>query len=405
MTQRDATSTWRGVIRPAVGVASVVLLAAIVGGAVVMFRGDVTSGVPVTVLSPRAGLVMNAGAKVKMRAVQVGTVSAIEQRPNGQAVLHLSIDPTELPLIPANVGVDIASPTVFGAKLVELTPPEHPSAQPLRAGQVIDATNVTVEINTVFQQLTSVLSKVQPEKLNDILGALATAMNGRGERLGQMFSDFDALLAQLEPSLDTMRHDIVAANVAAGGYADAAPDLIRTADNATRISATIVDRQDELNALLLSVIGLADVGSEVVDGNGQALTDVLRLLVPTTDLTNRYHEALNCALAGLIPIALAPPQPDPGAVVSVSFTLGLERYRYPANLPKVAATGGPHCADQGLPHVAPSAKPPFLVTDVGANPAQYGNQGVLLNSDGLKQLLYGPLDGPPRNSAQIGQPG
>ncbi len=96
---------------------------------------------------------MNAGgAKVKMRAVQVGTVSAIEQRPNGQAVLHLSIDPpTELPLIPDNVGVDIASPTVFGAKLVELTPPEHPSAQPLRAGQVIDATNVTVEINTVFQ--------------------------------------------------------------------------------------------------------------------------------------------------------------------------------------------------------------------------------------------------------------
>ena len=405
MTQRDAMSTWRGVIRPAVGVASVVLLAAIVGGAVVMFRGDVTSGVPITVLSPRAGLVMNAGAKVKMRAVQVGTVSAIEQRPNGQAVLHLSIDPSELPQIPANVDVDIASPTVFGAKLVELTPPAHPSAQPLRAGQVIDATNVTVEINTVFQQLTSVLSKVQPEKLNEILGALAAAMNGRGERLGQMFSDFDALLAQLEPSLDTMRHDIVAANAAAAAYADAAPDLIRTADNATRISATIVERHDELNALLLSVIGLADVGSEVVDGNGQALTDVLRLLVPTTDLTNRYHEALNCALAGLIPIALAPPQPDPGAVVSVSFTLGLERYRYPANLPKVAATGGPHCADQGLPHVAPSTKPPFLVTDVGANPAQYGNQGVLLNSDGLKQLLYGPLDGPPRNSAQIGQPG
>ncbi len=231
-------------------------------------------------------------------------------------------------------------------------------------------------------------------------------MNGRGgERLGQMFSDFDALLAQLEPSLDTMRHDIVAANVAARAYADAAPDLIRTAENATRISTTIVDRQDELNALLLSVIGLADVGSEVVDGNGQALTDVLRLLVPTTDLTNRYHEALNCALAGLIPIALAPPQPDPGAVVSVSFTLGLERYRYPANLPRSPRPVDPHCADQGLPRVAPSAKPPFLVTDVGANPAQYGNQGVLLNSDGLKQLLYGPLDGPPRNSAQIGQPG
>jgi hypothetical protein len=85
--------------------------------------------------------------------------------------------------------------------------------------------------------------------------------------------------------------------------------------------------------------------------------------------------------------------------------MGLERYRYPADLPKVAAKGGPHCADQGLPHLTPNTKPPFLVTDVGANPAQYGNQGVLLNSDGLKQILYGPIDGPPRNSAQIGQPG
>lgn len=395
----------RSAVRPAVGLASVVLLVATVGGAVVMFRGDITTGVPITVVSPRAGLVMNPGAKVKMRAVQVGTVSSIDQNPNGQAVLHLSIDPDQLSLIPGNVRVDIASPTVFGAKLVELTAPAEPSAQPLRSGQVIEATNVTVEINTVFQQLTAVLSKVQPEKLNEILGALAGAMNGRGERLGQMLSDFDMLLAQLEPSLDNMSHDIGAAKVAAGAYADAAPDLLSTADNAVRISQTLVDRQDDLDALLLSAIGLADTGSEIVDGNRQALTDVLHLLVPTTELTNRYREALNCTLAGLVPIALAPPQPEPGAVVSVSFTMGLERYRYPADLPKVAAKGGPHCADQGLPHLAPNTKPPFLVTDVGANPAQYGNQGVLLNSDGLKQILYGPIDGPPRNSAQIGQPG
>ncbi|ETZ98898.1 virulence factor mce family domain protein [Mycobacterium kansasii 824] len=42
---------------------------------------------------------------------------------------------------------------------------------------------------------------------------------------------------------------------------------------------------------------------------------------------------------------------------------------------------------------------------MGANPWQYGNPHLLLNSDALKQLLYGPLDGPPRNTMQIGQPG
>ena len=34
----------------------------------------------------------------------------------------------------------------------------------------------------------------------------------------------------------------------------------------------------------------------MVGTNRQALTDVLHLLVPTTDLTNRYNEAVNCAL-------------------------------------------------------------------------------------------------------------
>ncbi len=49
--------------------------------------------------------------------------------------------------------------------------------------------------------------------------------------------------------------------------------------------------------------------------------------------------------------------------------------------------------------------PPLVVADVGTSPQGYGNPGNMLNSDGLKQLLYGPIDGPPRNTAQIGQPG
>jgi hypothetical protein len=99
----------------------------------------------------------------------------------------------------------------------------------------------------------------------------------------------------------------------------------------------------------------------------------------------------------------AAPLPDPGITAEIGFELGAERYRYPSNLPKVAATGGPHCED--LPNVPFNVAPPFVVTDVGANPWQYGNPHALINVDALKQMLYGPIDGPPRNSMQIGQPG
>ena len=115
-------------IRALMGLATVVVIAAIVAVAVGLFSGSFTESTPVTVLSPRSGLVMNAGAKVEMRGVQVGQVASIESRPNGQALLHLAMHPADMHLIPGNVLVDITAPTVFGAKFVDLVPPAEPSA-------------------------------------------------------------------------------------------------------------------------------------------------------------------------------------------------------------------------------------------------------------------------------------
>jgi phospholipid/cholesterol/gamma-HCH transport system substrate-binding protein len=389
--------------RPLAGLVAVLALIAVLVGAVVLFRGGITKTVPLTVLSGRAGLVMEPDAKVKLLGVPVGRVVSIEERADGQAEIHLDMNPAILQQIPENVRVEIASPTVFGAKSIDLTPPDNASAVNVRPGQVLDASNVTVEFNTTFEQLSALLSKIRPEKLNETLGAIASALDGRGDKFGQALVDFDSLLAKLEPSLPNLSHDIEVAPVALGAYADAAPDLVRILDKGSQISQTLVDEQDNLDALLLSATGLADVGNDVIGSNTDGLANVLHLLAPTTGLASEYNKGLYCALAGLVRVAQSPPLPKPGLAISVSLTLGAERYRYPADLPKVAASGGPQCGY--LPDVPPETRPKFVVADVGANPWQYGNQGILLNSDGLKQMLFGPLDGPPRNSAQIGQPG
>ena len=368
-----------------------------------LFSGGFVATVPVTVLSPRAGLVMYHDAKVKLRGVQVGRVASIDYLPDGQAAIHLALDSSQLQYIPANVAVDIASTTVFGAKFVELVAPLHPSANTMYSGQILDAGHVTVEMNTVFEQLTSVLSTIEPEKLNQTLSALAQALNGRGKDLGRALADFDRFLATIDPSREALGHDIAASPTVFGAYADASHDLITTADNATKISDTFVDEQNNLDALLVSAIGLADIGTDVVGANRQGLTDVLHLLTPTTGLTSQYNQALYCGLAGLLPLAYAEPLQVPGVTALTSFTLGVERYRYPTDLPKVAASGGPQCGN--LPRLPYQARPPYVVADVGTDPGKYGNQGILLNSDALKLWLFGPIAGPPRNSAQIGMPG
>jgi virulence factor Mce-like protein len=389
--------------RALAGLASVILLMSIVVLSVGMFRGSFTKTVPVTVISDRAGLVMNPDARVKLHGAEVGNVESIEARPDGTAVLHLAIDPSRMELIPDNVGVDITSSTVFGAKFVELVPPSEPSDTSLQAGQVIRGQHVTVEINTVFQQLVSVLDEIEPVKLNETLGALSAGISGRGDKLGQTLVDLDELLVTLDPSLPNLSHEIAVAPDVLNAYADATPDLLATVRNSTRLSDTIVASQTDLDAMLVSAIGLAQIGNGVLIENRKGITDVMDLLVPTTDLTNKYNHALYCGLAGMIPLAMGPPPPVPGVLLLDSFVLGRERYRYPQNLPKVAASGGPQCA--GLPDVGYEQRAPFVVADIGANQAQYGNQGILLNSDALKQALFGPIDGPPRNTAQIGQPG
>jgi virulence factor Mce-like protein len=385
------------------GLITVLVICGIFAFAIGLFQGSFTPTVPVTVLSPRAGLVMNPDAKVKLRGVQVGKVASIESLSNGQAALHLAMYPSQLQFIPANVLVDITSSTVFGAKFVELVAPAQPSAQRLHSGQTLQGEHVMVEINTVFQQLVSVLAEIDPPKLNESLGALAKAFSGRGAKLGQSLSDLDSFLARLEPSLPALSHDLTALPAVSNAYADAAPDLVKTVANATRISQTLVDEQHNLDALLISAIGLANVGSDVLSTNREPLTNVLHLLVPTTDLTNEYHEVFTCGFGGLIQISHGSPLSEPSINISASLTWGGERYRYPTNLPKVAATGGPQC--MGLPRLPFNTNPKQLITDIGADPVGYGNPQLLINSDLLKQLLYGPIAGPPRNSAQIGQPG
>ena len=106
----------------------VVVVVGLIGLSMAMFAGKLKGSVPVTLTADRAGLVMNPGAKVKMRGVQVGRVAGIS-RQGDNVSLQLDIDPDEIRHIPANVGAQINATTVLGAKYVDLIPPDQRAAK------------------------------------------------------------------------------------------------------------------------------------------------------------------------------------------------------------------------------------------------------------------------------------
>lgn len=352
------------------------ILFAVVGVCVlvtaVSFTGGLRSAVPVTLTSDRSGLVMDTGAKVMLRGVQVGRVSQIGNDENA-ASLRLEIDPDQIRYIPANVEAQISATTAFGAKFVDLVMPQNPSHARLAAGAVLHSKNVSTEINTVFENVVDLLNVIDPLKLNAVLTAVAEGVRGKGERIGEATTDLNEVLAALNPRSDTIRQDWVSLKNFSDTYDAAARNIVRVLDAASTTSNTIVDHSSALDALLLNVIGLSKAGTNLLGTSRDNLVESVNILEPTTNLLRKYSPEYTCFLQG------AKWYLDNGGYsawggadgrtlqLDVALLLGNDPYVYPDNLPIVAAKGGPGgkpgCGS--LPDATKNFPVRELVTDTG----------------------------------------
>ncbi|MDT5187836.1 MAG: phospholipid/cholesterol/gamma-HCH transport system substrate-binding protein [Mycobacterium sp.] len=336
------------------------------------FNKTFTPYTPVTLTSDRAGLVMEVGAKVKLRGVQVGEVGAVTGG-KGPISLKLDIFPEQTKFIPANVGARIEATTIFGAKYVELMYPSDPSPQRLQAGAVLASDNVSTEVNTVFENLVDLLNQVDPAKLNAILSALAEGVRGQGERIGEATTDLNQVLLQLNPRSETIRADFRSLKGFADTYSAAAKNILATLDAASTTSTTITRQSKQLDSLLLNVTGFSNSGVNLLAPNRANFIAAINDLEPTTALLAKYNPEYTCLLLGAKTLLdTGYPEITGGGngkslIVDAALLFGKDQYRYPDNLPVIAAKGGPggkpSCGS--LPDVAKNFPVRALVTDTG----------------------------------------
>jgi phospholipid/cholesterol/gamma-HCH transport system substrate-binding protein len=335
------------------------------------FSGKFEEFIPLTLVSNRAGLVMEDGAKVKLRGVQVGQVASIGTDVKA-AQLQLKMQPNDFKYLPSNLEAEIKSTTAFGAKYVDLIVPEHPSPIPLKPGAVLHSRNVTVEVNTVFENLQSVVQALDPAKLNAILSAFAQSVRGKGDRLGQAITSANDVLLTVNPRMDTIDKDWRLFGKTTGIYSDAAQNILSILDSATTTSKTLTDDQGSLDSLLLSAIGLSRAGINVIGPSESNIVRSINLLDPTTALLNKYSPTYKCLFQGSQWYVDHGGRDALGGngysvILDAALLFGDDPYRYPKHLPKVNATGGPGGRPSCGSLPDPSANFPVraLVTDTG----------------------------------------
>lgn len=324
------------------------LIAAVAGMVFVcsaLFAGTFRTFVPVTLTSDRSGLVLESGAKVKLRGVQVGRVSTVTGGKQPVS-LRLEIYPDQVKYIPANVEAQIRATTLFGAKYVDLLYPNDPSAKRISAGAVVRSRNVSTEVNTVFQNLSDLLRQIDPAKLNAALSAMADGVRGQGERIGQATYDANQVLQALNPRMGALQRDWRAFTGFSDAYSSAAQDLLAVLDAASTTSTTVTTRTADLDALLLNTIGLSRAGIDLVAPNQHNLTQAINELESTAALLNKYDPVYTCLLLGAKWFL------DNGgyeriggngrtSILDSALLLGDDPYGYPEHLPIVAGKGGP----------------------------------------------------------------
>jgi phospholipid/cholesterol/gamma-HCH transport system substrate-binding protein len=366
----------------AAGAVLLVIALVVLGFVYLQFRGDLTPKTELTLLSSRAGLVVDPGSKVTYNGVEIGRVDRIDMVDvNGtqKAKLSLEVDPDYIKFIPANVNAEIRATTVFGNKYISFNSPENPSAQRISSRDEIDVASVTTEFNTVFETVTSLAEKIDPVKLNQILTAAAEALTGLGDRFGESLSNGSAIVADLNSRMPQIRDDTRLVTGLADVYADASPDLWEGLQDAVSTARTLNDHRADIDAALIGALGFAGTAADILERSGPYLVRGTADFVPTTKLFDEYSPEIFCTFRKFNQVQTKVARTLGGNGYSLATSSGTfagagNPYIYPDNLPRVNARGGPEGRPGCWQDITPDLFPaPFLVMDTGASIAPYNH--------------------------------
>jgi phospholipid/cholesterol/gamma-HCH transport system substrate-binding protein len=253
----------------------------------------------VTLLSSNIGLSLPERADVKIRGVLVGEVLKTTTHGHG-AKLTLGLYPDKVDIIPANVSANILPKTLFGEKYVALEEPQHPSSRHIRAGDTIQQSDVAIELEKVINDLFPLLRTVQPEQLNYTLTAVANALEGRGEALGQSLETLDSYLRRMNPEVPALVDDLIKLGSVSSTYRSAVPDLARLLRNSVTTTHTFESKESEVKALFDDVAGFSGTAEQFLRQNGDNIVTLANQGAQILPLLARYSPEYRCFLRGAV---------------------------------------------------------------------------------------------------------
>jgi len=302
----------------------------------------------VTLKTSSIGLQLPKRADIKIRGVLVGEVLDFDADGEGGADVILGLYPDKTDLIPQDVTASILPKTLFGEKFVALIPPadwDRSTDPAIEAGDTIEKTRVSTEVEQVLSDLNPLLRTVQPGKINMTLNALATALEGRGDQLGENLETLDGYLRKFNPEIPQLAEDLRKTSEVADIYTDVLPELADILDDTVLTTGTLEDRDQKLRALYLDVAGLSDTLRTFLGDNEDNIVRAGELGAAQLRVLSRYSTEFPCLTEGIVGAGVTQAEAFRNFTLHIVLeTLPRQPRPYNVNdVPRYGESRGPNC--------------------------------------------------------------
>ncbi|GAB1515537.1 MCE family protein [Actinophytocola sp. KF-1] len=338
--------------RRLLGVGFIVVIAALVSLSIAMYNKAFTPVVKVSLTTDKLGNQLQVLGDVKVRGLIVGEIRKITPTGDG-AVLELALDPEKADLIPRNVSARFIPKTLFGDRYVALQIPENPDRASLRDGDRIeqDKSAPAVELSQALDHLLPVLQAVQPQKLSTTLTAISTALDGRGEQVGQTLVELGQLVEEINPHVPQLTHDLRALVEVSDTYTEAIPDFVAALDDLTVTSRTVYEQRANLSTLFNDLTMSSRDLESFLRANSDNLIKLSDSSRDTLELLAKYSPAYPCFLkqmASLVDAAkpvFGAGTNAPGLHATIEVVVNKGKYEPGKDTPEFNEHRGPRCYD------------------------------------------------------------
>ena len=298
----------------------------------------------VTLETSTIGLQLPLRADVKYRGVIVGEVLDYSSTADG-ADVTLGLYPDQVDVIPSDVTGSILPKTLFGEKFVSLVASDSPSSDHLQSGATIERTEVSIEVEKVLADLYPLLETVEPAQLNMTLNALATALEGRGEALGENLEIVDSYLKRFNPRLPELIEDLRLTADVSDIYADVLPEVATILDNTITTAGTFEEREDQATLLYQDIAEFSDTARTFLADNETNIIRSAELSAAQLRVFSRYAPEFPCLTGGIVNAGKAQAEAFRGFILHIVLeTLPRQPRPYNGNdRPRLGETRGPNC--------------------------------------------------------------